>query len=84
MKTHRCKELLEYNKNNQGTPVSIRYGKWFDSLNIDNDYSSWILSRLMWNDEDWDIQYMQKSCRIVYCPFCGKKLENKEENLCIS
>ena len=84
MKTHRCKELLEYNKNNQGIPVSIRYGKWFDSLNIDNDYLSWILSRLMWNDEDWDIQYMQKACRIVYCPFCGKKLENKEENLCIS
>ena len=84
MKTHRCKKLLEYNKNNQGIPVSIRYGKWLDSFNIDNDYSSWILSRLMWNDEDWDIQYMQKSCRIVYCPFCGKKLENKEENLCIS
>lgn len=84
MKTHRCKELLEYNKNNQSIPVSIRYGKWLDSFNIDNDYSSWILSRLMWNDEDWDIQYMQKACRIVYCPFCGKKLENKEENLCIS
>lgn len=84
MKTHRCKELLEYNKNNQSTPVSIRYGKWFDNFNYKNDYLSWSLSRLMWNDEDWDIQYMQKMCRIEYCPFCGKKLENREENLCIS
>ena len=84
METHRCKELLEYNKKNQSIPVSIRYGKWFDSFDCEGDYLSWILSRLMWNDEDWDIQYMQKSCRIVYCPFCGKKLENKEENLCIS
>ena len=43
MKTHRCKELLEYNKNSH-IPVAIRYEKWFKNLDINNDYPSWILS----------------------------------------
>lgn len=76
MKTHRCKELLEYNKNNH-IPVAIRYEKWFKDFDINNDYHSWILSNLKWNDEDWDIKYMTSCCRIKYCPFCGEKLNDK-------
>ena len=78
MITHRCKELLEYNKKAH-IPVAIRYEKWFKNLDINNDYSSWILSCLEWNDENWDIKYMTNCCRILYCPFCGEKLENESE-----
>lgn len=78
MITHRCKELLEYNKKSH-IPVAIRYEKWFKNLDINNDYSSWILSCLEWNDEDWDIKYMTNCCRIKYCCFCGEKLENESE-----
>ena len=78
MITHRCKELLEYNKKAH-IPVAIRYEKWFKNFNINGDYSSWILSNLEWNNEDWDIKYMTNCCRIEYCPFCGEKLENESE-----
>ena len=78
MITHRCKELLEYNKKAH-IPVAIRYEKWFKNFNINGDYSSWILSNLEWNNEDWDIKYMTNCCRIEYCCFCGKKLKNESE-----
>lgn len=75
MITHRCKELLEYNKNSH-IPVAIRYEKWFKNLDINNDYPSWILSNLEWDSEDWYVKYMTNCCRIKYCPFCGEKLND--------
>ena len=75
IKTHRCKELLEYNKNSY-IPVAIRYEKWFKTFDINNDYLSWILSKLEW-DNDGFVKYMTNCCRIEYCPFCGEKLNDK-------
>ena len=75
MITHRCKELLEYNKKSH-IPVAIRYEKWFNwLLPTTGDYPSWILSCLEWVD-DCDNKYMSNCCRIVYCPFCGEKLND--------
>lgn len=76
--THRCKELLDYNKNyghKHSIPVSIRYEKWFSWYNLDSDYPSWILSNLT-HDAEWGTRSMSKSCRIKYCPFCGEKLKD--------
>ena len=71
IKTHRCKELLEYNKNNY-KPCAIQYGSL---LNYFEEKPAWIFKSLEWNSEDWDIQYMSGVARIVYCPFCGVKLD---------
>lgn len=76
--THRCKELLEYNKNSHGVPVSIQHGKWFDKIKIDSDFPSWTLSNLTW-DSEYDVKYMSKACRIKYCPFCGEKLKDYDK-----
>ena len=78
MITHRCKELLEYNKNSH-IPVAIRYEKWFKNCDINGDYPSWLLNHLEWDSEDWDINYMTNCCRILYCPFCGENLKNESE-----
>lgn len=75
MITHRCKELLKYNKNSH-IPVAIRYEKWFKNFDINNDYPSWILSNLEWDSEDGYIKYMTNCCRIMYCPFCGESLND--------
>ena len=79
IKTHRCKELLEYNKCNF-KPCTIRYGTWLPYDNPD-----WLLYSLETSDEDWDIKYMSYMAKIKYCPWCGKKLEevddgNKSDN----
>lgn len=73
--THRCKELLDYNKNSHGVPVSIKYQKWSTIINLESDYPSWILSHLTW-DSEYGFKFMSKACRIEYCPFCGEKLKN--------
>ena len=69
IKTHRCKELLEYNKNNF-KPCSIRYGTWLPYGQPD-----WLLYSLETSNEDWDIRWMSYMANIVYCPFCGVKLD---------
>ena len=56
--------------------VMKEYEKWFKNFGINNDYPSWILSNLERNNEDWNIRYMTNCCRIVYCPFCGEKLND--------
>ena len=69
--THRCKELLEYNKKSF-KPCSIRYGIW-----LPYDNPSWLLYSLETNDEDWDIKFMHPMIKnIKYCCFCGRKLED--------
>ena len=65
--THRCKELLEYNKNNY-KPCSIRYEPWGWKQK-----PTWILSSLE-TDNECDTTFMFHSAKIKYCCFCGKKL----------
>ena len=73
IKTHRCEQLLENNKDPYKSTIAIRYGSrsgypydkegnqwWLDELNIDFDY---------------DATWMSPVCRIVYCPLCGEKLK---------
>lgn len=72
--THRCKELLEYNKDNF-KPCSIVFESWFPY-----EEPTWLLNSLE-SDEDWDVQYMHPMAKIKYCPFCAKKLEKKDKNI---
>ena len=76
MSTHRCKNLLERNKNYKfGSPMCIKYGYQFDNpYNEKNgNYKGWWLNYLEWSS-DWDIEYMTPIGAIDYCPFCGVKL----------
>ena len=73
--THRCKELLEYNKGNF-KPCAISYEPFFTYL---KDKPTWILKALESSDDDWDIKWMSKMARISYCPFCGRKLNEIRE-----
>ena len=68
--THRCKELLEYNKNNY-KPCSVRYEPW-----MWNQKPTWILSSLE-TDNEYDTIFMFHSAKIKYCCFWGKKLEEE-------
>ena len=70
IKTHRCKELLEYNKNNY-KPCAIRYEPW-----MWNEKPTWILSSLE-TDNEYDTTFMFHSAKIKYCCFCGKNLEKE-------
>ena len=80
MSTHRCKKLLEHNKNYKfGSPMCIKYGYQFDNpYNEKNnekngDYKGWWLNYLEF-DFDWGCKYMMPISAIDYCPFCGVKL----------
>lgn len=73
IKTHRCKELLEYNKNNY-KPCAIQYGSLLNYFK--ENPPCWVLKSLEWSSGEWDIQWMGGVARIKYCPFCGKELEN--------
>ena len=66
---HRCNELLKYDKDNF-KPCAIHFDKW-----LYNEDRTWILKALETSNEDWDIKYMWNIAKIVYCPFCGEKLE---------
>ena len=68
--THRCKELLEYNKGNF-KPCAISYEPFIRYI---NDKPTWVLKTLEVNNEDWDIKYMHPMAKIKYCCFCGEKL----------
>ena len=75
MSTHRCKELLEHNKNYKfGSSMCIKYGYQFDNpYNEKNgDYKGWWLNYLEF--VDWDFKYMTPIGVVDYCPFCGVKL----------
>ncbi len=73
--THRCKELLEYNKNNF-KPCSIAFDSW-----LPYEEPTWLLQSLEIDNEDWDIKYMHPMAKIKYCPFCAKELEEKDKNI---
>ena len=72
MKSHRCKEILEYN-NNTYKPCCIRYEPW-----LYNEKPTWILSSLE-TDDEWDSTFMWHTAKIIYCPFCGKQLDLESE-----
>ena len=72
-KTHRCKELLEYNKN-IFKPCAIQYQPF---LNYIGDKPTWVLKVLESCEEDWDIKYMHPVAKIKYCCFCGEKLNDE-------
>lgn len=77
MSTHRCKKLLEHNKNYKfGSPMCIKYGYQFDNpYNEKNgNYKGWWLNYLECDSEDWDFKYMTPIGAVDYCPFCGVKL----------
>ena len=78
MKTHRCNQLLESNKNyNNGSKVSIRYGyRWDIIKNNDKDIGWWL--RYLEYDSEWDCEYMSTIKKIDYCPFCGERLVQNE------
>lgn len=75
MKTHRCKELLEYN-NNDFRKVFIRYGKEHD-FDVPNNKIGWWLNHKAY-DAEWDSEYTEIVCEIKYCPFCGEELKSLE------
>jgi hypothetical protein len=75
MKSHRCKELLEYNKHNW-RKIFIRYKKEYDTINMpNNDKISWWLCNVVYSWEDWNTTYTENVCEITHCPFCGEHLE---------
>jgi hypothetical protein len=71
--THRCKELLEYNKNTF-KPCAIQYQPFVSCI---GEKPTWILKVLESCEEDWDIKYMDSVAKIKYCCFCGEKLNDK-------
>lgn len=78
MKTHRCKQLLESNKDyNNGFKVSIRYGYRWDNFKNKKEIGWWL--RYLEHDSEWDFEYMSTVKKIDYCPCCGERLENYED-----
>lgn len=76
IKTHRCEQLLERNKNANGLNVAIRYGQKHDRP-YEDESPTWWLDHLEF-DLDWDSTWMSPVCTIFYCPFCGKNLDESE------
>lgn len=73
IKTHRCKELLRYNKTTY-KPCAIQYDTWFNINPYDKEYK-WILKSMEFDKEDWDNKWMESIAEIKYCPFCNKELK---------
>lgn len=69
--THRCNELLEYNKqpNTSFKPCAIHFDKWI----LEDKPRHWILKTLE-TDFDYDVTFMTNVAIIKNCPFCGEKL----------
>ena len=73
--SHRCQQLLQYNKYN--LPVFIRYGWRYDfSWNVKTEKQGWHLYRV-YEDTDYDSTYPQYVTTIKYCPFCGEELKDE-------
>ena len=73
IKTHRCEELLNMNKNPRKTTIAIRYGRRYGSYYDKEEGNKWWLDSLRW-DSEWDTTFMSPTCSISYCPLCGEKL----------
>ena len=68
METHRCEELLEYNKKNAWKPCAIQHRSW-----LMHEPAAWILSSLA-HDDEMSTEFMKDTAKIRFCPFCGTKL----------
>lgn len=66
MRTHRCEKSLKAN-------VSIRYEYRYATMLIDDDYPTWRLFELE-DNYPYD-PHLSHVAEIVYCPFCGTKLD---------
>lgn len=66
MKTHRCEKSLK-------AKVSIRYEYKYANMSVDDDYLAWRLFELE-DNYPYD-PYLSHVAEIVYCPFCGTKLD---------
>ena len=76
IKTHRCEQLLKRNKNANGLNVAIRYGKMYSSP-YGVQENRWWLDTIQC-DLDYDATWMSPACSIIFCPFCGEKLNESE------
>ena len=76
IKTHRCEQLLERNKTAGGLNVAIRYGQKYGRP-YEEENNKWWLDHIEF-DLDWDSTWMSPVCTIIFCPFCGKKLNESE------
>lgn len=70
MITHRCEGSLKHG-------VSIRYAKAFKHISQDEDYKTWRLFQLEY-DEYFDNHYLKHIAPINICPFCGEDLREVE------
>lgn len=78
IKTHRCKQLLERNKDyKNGAPIRIFYGCRFWCYNPETSEKAWWLDVLQ-HDFDYDTNFMTTVGKIDYCPCCGIFLEEVE------
>ncbi len=68
-KTHRCRELLEYNKKNSWKPCAIQYKSM-----LMHEPAAWVISALA-HDDEMISEYMSNFAKVKFCPFCGKRLE---------
>ena len=71
MVTHRCKGSL-------ANHVSIRWEKRLPGLDIKGDVYAWRGYCYVW-DSDYDVYLQRHFAVIQYCPFCGKLLEEIDD-----
>lgn len=67
MTTHRCNELLKYNKDTY-KPCAIRYEKF-----LPHEPPTWVLSSVH-IDSEWMTEYLMTIAKIKFCPYCGGEL----------
>lgn len=68
---HKCKGSLANN-------VSIRWEKRLPGLDIKDDVYAWRAYCYVW-DSDYDVYLQRHFAVIQYCPFCGKLLEEIDD-----
>lgn len=73
--SHRCKELLEYNKD-ASTKVCIRKVVKLDMVDKTLHKDKWCLYCTE-DDMDYDVIHLIDVGEIKYCPYCKKELERK-------
>lgn len=69
--THRCKQSLDANCSIRKYPKSSN-GLMHNLMDRDGQWH--LYSREV--DFDYDVTYMSHVSKILYCPFCGEKLQD--------